>query len=349
MPQTTQDLWELVIRDNPECTETEIGIQQGDLSNQDYFDLLEKFQCGKKYQQAKLELERVESERKDKCDNVIAQFRKKLQDNNLVYNYHIRIFFDEVLMTVLGVMPGYNDVNAPFPDNEIIAPLRQLDKYELGWKASDEIARARVLWKENRPCVTQDWVLTPKLINTAKKRPVAKKSTKVEAQPATTGGERKGKLKRKLGVFFLYIVIFFLFAMGGRCFYCAFDSHYCGGIGRCPIGFFIITIFGSLVLFALGCFSIRVAMSLRHDIPLSTFSKIIQSFVTPIVLIIIGVLIHDTHSNVLSYGGNEESLREETALFLNIGVFSTVVGSLHYLYHIGRFIKYIYSKMILDR
>ena len=206
LPQATREYWEEAIINNPECTETDIAIQQGDLSNQEYFDLLEKFQSGKKYQQAKLELERVEWERKNKCDNVIAQFRQKIEDNNRVYDDHINSFFDEVLMTILGVMPGYDDVNAPFPDNDVIAPLRQLDKYKLGWKASDEIARARVFWKQKRPCVTQNRVIAPTQISISEKRPVAKITPKVKSQSKNTGVE--GTLGISLIIFGVILLIF---------------------------------------------------------------------------------------------------------------------------------------------
>ncbi|MBR6436126.1 MAG: caspase family protein, partial [Thermoguttaceae bacterium] len=147
--QTLEDC----ISNNPDCTEEDIDAPLDDLSYQEYFDFYEQFQCGKKYEQAWRELERVEQDRQTKCDEVIAKVKKQIEDNNSKITDVSDRFFNETLMIILGFMPGYDEPTAPFPDSAIVAPFRQLEKYELGWRPKETLSRSRRLWKEQRPCV----------------------------------------------------------------------------------------------------------------------------------------------------------------------------------------------------
>ena len=150
-----QQSFQKTISSNPKCTEADINVTTDNMSNQEYFDLLERFQCGKKFEQARLELERVQKERQQKCDDVIKEFRQKIKNENAKVEEIRTQFMDEVLFSILAVMPGYDKHEAEFPDDVILEPLRLLDKYELGWRAPAEIARARFLWNRQRPCVLE--------------------------------------------------------------------------------------------------------------------------------------------------------------------------------------------------
>ncbi len=148
-----QQSLEKIITDNPECTEADINIPTDNMSNQEYFDLLEGLECGKKYKQARLELERVQKQRQQKCEDVIKEFQQKNKSEKAKAE-EIKIqFMDNVLMFILSIMPGYESITSAFPADVIREPLRMLDKYELGWRAPTEMARARELWKEKRPCI----------------------------------------------------------------------------------------------------------------------------------------------------------------------------------------------------
>ncbi len=153
LPELTRLSLEKTIEANPECTEKDVKIPTGDMSYQQYFDFLEQIQCGKKYELAKRELERVEWERKNKCNEAIAKFQKKIEGNNDRFKDSSRNFLDEAVKTILSAMPGYDNVSAPFPEDSILAPMRLLDKYELGWRPDRSMDRARKLWAEKRPCV----------------------------------------------------------------------------------------------------------------------------------------------------------------------------------------------------
>ena len=155
MPKDIQQTLDYVISSNPQCSEANLYGITNNMSNQEYFNLLERFQCRKKYELARLELERVQKQRQEKCEEIIKQFQQKIETNK-EKTETIRIqFLDEVLLSILVVMPGYNEFNAPFPEYDITTPLQVLDQYELGWRAPDEISRARILWNENRPCVIE--------------------------------------------------------------------------------------------------------------------------------------------------------------------------------------------------
>ena len=151
LPQATQQKLERVISNNPECTEKDVNAPVDDMSYDKYFDFLEQFQCGKKYEQAKRELERVKQERKIKCSEAIQKCQQKI--NNFHYNECVFAFLDKVIMTILPVMPGYDDINAPFPESLLLDPLRQLSKYKLSWRPDQIFNRTRELWAENRPCI----------------------------------------------------------------------------------------------------------------------------------------------------------------------------------------------------
>ncbi|MBR6437276.1 MAG: hypothetical protein IKS45_12285, partial [Thermoguttaceae bacterium] len=69
------------------------------------------------------------------------------------YNECVFAFLDKVIMTILPVMPGYDDINAPFPESLLLDPLRQLSKYKLSWRPDQIFNRTRELWAENRPCI----------------------------------------------------------------------------------------------------------------------------------------------------------------------------------------------------
>ncbi|MBQ3351612.1 MAG: SUMF1/EgtB/PvdO family nonheme iron enzyme [Thermoguttaceae bacterium] len=153
LPELTRLSLEKTIEANPECTEKDVKIPTGDMSYQQYFDFLEQIQCGKKYELAKQELERVEWERKNKCNEAIAKFQKKIEGNNDRFKDSSRNFLDEAVKTILSAMPGYDNVSAPFPEDSILAPMRLLEKYELGWRPDRSMDRARKLWAEKRPCV----------------------------------------------------------------------------------------------------------------------------------------------------------------------------------------------------
>ncbi len=141
------------ISNNPECTVDDFDEQLEDLSFQEYWDFVEKVQCGKKCEQAWRELERVERTRKTKCDEAIANVISKISDNNAKIKDISDSFFNETLLTILAVMPGFNELTAKFPLEKALDPLRQLDKYELGWNAKEILSRVKLLWKERRPCV----------------------------------------------------------------------------------------------------------------------------------------------------------------------------------------------------
>ena len=153
LSESVRELFEVCISNNPDCTEEDLNAPLDELPYQVYFDFIEKFQCGRKYEQAKRELKRVEQDRQTKCDEAIAKIQKMIADNNLKIKEISDAFFNETLMTIFTVMPGYNDANAAFPDESILDPLRQLEKYELNWSAKETFSRARRLWKEQRPCV----------------------------------------------------------------------------------------------------------------------------------------------------------------------------------------------------
>ena len=174
---------EEIIFDNPECTEEDINVSLDNLSYQEYFDFIERFQCGKKYEQAWRELGRVEQERQIKCQEVITKVKNKIADNNIKIKKISDKFFNETLMTILAVMPGYNELSAPFPLEKILTSLRQLEKYELGWRAQDTLSRARYLWKEQRPCIL-------KLKEIERKKTEEKKKHDLSI-PGTKAGERK--------------------------------------------------------------------------------------------------------------------------------------------------------------
>ena len=155
LPNSTRQTLEKTIANNPSCTELDIKAVTDALPDDEYFDFIEKFQCGKKYEQAKRELQRVERERASKCDEAIAKFQQKIEDNNALHKERSNALLDEVIMTILAVMPGCDDVNAPFPEDQILAPLHQLDDYKLGWKPKERLSRARTLWSEQRPCIVK--------------------------------------------------------------------------------------------------------------------------------------------------------------------------------------------------
>ncbi|MBR6436447.1 MAG: SUMF1/EgtB/PvdO family nonheme iron enzyme, partial [Thermoguttaceae bacterium] len=153
-PDLRQSLEDCISK-NPDCTEEDVDEFLDDMSNQEYFDFIEQFQCGKKYEQAYRELERVDRERQTKCDEVIAKVKKKIADNSGKIKDISDNFFNKTLMMILAVMEGYNELNAPFLETRVVAPLRQLDGYELGWRAKEMLSRARRLWEEQRPCVLE--------------------------------------------------------------------------------------------------------------------------------------------------------------------------------------------------
>ncbi|MBR6435520.1 MAG: SUMF1/EgtB/PvdO family nonheme iron enzyme, partial [Thermoguttaceae bacterium] len=103
----------------------------------------------------RLELERVQKQRQQKCEDVIKEFQQKNKSEKAkVEEIKIR-FMDDVLMFILSIMPGYESLTSVFPADIIREPLRMLDKYELGWRAPTEMARARFLWDEQRPCILE--------------------------------------------------------------------------------------------------------------------------------------------------------------------------------------------------
>lgn len=155
LPDSTRQTLEKTIAKNPSCTEINIKNITDALPDDEYFDFIEKFQCGKKFEQAKRELQRVERERASKCDEAIAKFQQKIEANNACDKESIKGLLDKVILTILAAMPGYDDVNAPFPEEQILAPLRQLDDYNLGWKPKERLSRARTLWSEQRPCIVK--------------------------------------------------------------------------------------------------------------------------------------------------------------------------------------------------
>ena len=155
LPNSIRQTLEKTIANNPSCTELDIKAVTDALPDDEYFDFIEKFQCGKKYEQAKRELQQVERERKSKCDEAIAQFQQKIEDNNARYKGCLKELLDKAIMAIFTIMPGYDDVNAPFPEEQILAPLRQLDDYKLGWKPNERLLRARTLWSKQRPCVVK--------------------------------------------------------------------------------------------------------------------------------------------------------------------------------------------------
>ena len=179
-PDLRQTLEEC-ISNNPDCTEDNLDVSLDSLPYQEYFDFIEQFQCGKKCEQAWRELERVERDRQTKCDEAIVKVKKQIEDNSLTIKVVIDDFFNETIMTILSFMPGYNDVSAPFPETSVLAPLRQLDKYELGWGAKETHSRAKRLWKEQRPCVLEH-----------KKNELDKEAKKHDLSiPGVKAGERK--------------------------------------------------------------------------------------------------------------------------------------------------------------
>ena len=145
-----QQSLEETISDNLKCTEADIKVPIDKMSNPEYLDLLERFQCGKKYEQARRELERVQNELQEKCDDAIKELQQKIASENAKADEIRTKFMDEVLFSILAVMPGYENLETEFPDDIILEPLRLLDKYELGWRAPAEMARARFLWNEQR-------------------------------------------------------------------------------------------------------------------------------------------------------------------------------------------------------
>ncbi|MBR5711010.1 MAG: SUMF1/EgtB/PvdO family nonheme iron enzyme [Thermoguttaceae bacterium] len=155
MSQDLRQSLEDCISNNPNCTEEDIDAPLGALSYQEYFDLIEQFQCGKKCEQAWRELERVELERQMKCDKVVAKIKKQIEDNYSKIKDVSDNFFNETLMTILSALSGYNKLNASFPDSQVIPPLRQLEEYGLGWNAKATLSQARRLWNEQRPCILE--------------------------------------------------------------------------------------------------------------------------------------------------------------------------------------------------
>ncbi len=155
LSEDVQNSLEETISNDPECTEADINVPMEDMSNQEYFDLLERFECGRKFELARLELERVQNQRQEKCANVINELQQKIASENARVEEIRSQFMDEVLLSILAVMPGYKELKAAFPADVIREPLRLLDKYELGWRAPAEMARARFLWKKQRPCVLE--------------------------------------------------------------------------------------------------------------------------------------------------------------------------------------------------
>ena len=155
LSEDVQQSLEETISNNPECTEADINVPMEGMSNQEYFDLLERFECGRKFELARLELERVQNQRQEKCANVITELQQKIASENARVEEIRSQFMDEVLLCILAVMPGYEEYKAAFPADVIREPLRLLDKYELGWRAPAEMARARALWKKQRPCVLE--------------------------------------------------------------------------------------------------------------------------------------------------------------------------------------------------
>ena len=170
---------ENAISNNPECTANDIGVSTDKLTDEQYFIFLEQFQCGKKYEQAKQELKRVESERKSKCSDAIKRCQQKIEDNNVRYQDRVKSFFDKAIMAILAAMPGYDDVNAAFPEERIIEPLRQLSEYKLGWRPDKILSRIRELWANQRPCILNEG---------------SKRHKQIAPQTQREKDKRKGKL-----------------------------------------------------------------------------------------------------------------------------------------------------------
>ena len=151
MPQATRQMLENVISSNPNCSLKDIPTNN--MTEDQYFVFLEQFQCGKNYEQAKRELERVKKERITKCNEAIEHCKQQIKNNEVRYQECVKEFYDKAIMTILAVMPGYNDVNAVFPDSQFLEPLRHLKDYKLGWHPAEIHNRAKELWEKQRPCV----------------------------------------------------------------------------------------------------------------------------------------------------------------------------------------------------
>ncbi len=154
-PEWRQSL-EKTIADNPDCTEGDIQISTDDMSNQEYVGFLELFQCGKKCEQARLALIRGQNLRQEKVSEAVNKLRRDIDYNNSQLNILGKHFLDKVLTVILTLMPGYDAVDAGFPEGSILQPLLLLDDYNLNWKIKEEMQRARELWKQERPCVFAD-------------------------------------------------------------------------------------------------------------------------------------------------------------------------------------------------
>lgn len=151
MPQATRQMLEKAISNNPDCSEKD--ILTNDLTEDQYFVFLEQFQCGKNYEHAKRELERVKKEHITKCNEAVEHCKQQIKNNEVRYQECVKEFYDKAIMTILFVMPGFNDVNAVFPDDQFYEPLRHLSEYKLGWHPSKINSRAKELWEKHRPCV----------------------------------------------------------------------------------------------------------------------------------------------------------------------------------------------------
>ena len=101
-------------------------------------------------------MERVKQERIIKCNEAIENCQQRIENNTIRYKEIVKDFFDKAIMTILAVMPGYDDLYAQFPESQIIDPLRQLSKYKLNWRADRILSRTRELWAVNRPCVVEE-------------------------------------------------------------------------------------------------------------------------------------------------------------------------------------------------
>ena len=145
------------VKANPECTIDNLNLSIDDMDHQELLNLDEQIDCVKKLKEAQMVFDDIKNLRQEKCDQIVANIKSKIQNNIDGVSQFIEEYIDSFLYLILKDHPGFDDLDASFPVKFILNRIQGLETLLCGMKSGRIIKRyAKRYWSEKRPCVIKN-------------------------------------------------------------------------------------------------------------------------------------------------------------------------------------------------
>ncbi|MBR5710936.1 MAG: SUMF1/EgtB/PvdO family nonheme iron enzyme [Thermoguttaceae bacterium] len=155
LSSSTRDSLELKIAKDPNVSPTTLDyLRPNEIG---YSEFIKLVVFGKKAEQAKKTFEKVQEEITLVCAKKAESMIKELKENYKKIEEPLNAFQDKVLFSLLEKCVGYDDVYVNDISDEGVMFLADvipvLLNYDLGWDEKSLWDKAKLIWKEKRPCI----------------------------------------------------------------------------------------------------------------------------------------------------------------------------------------------------